>query len=219
MMGLTLYKKAPSPPSRAAHMVAEILGLDIDYVDVDLAAGEHKTPEYLKKNPLHTIPVLEDGGFALSDSNAIAAYLVDKYGKNDSLYPKDLQKRATINQMLHFNSGILFPNFRATSYSVIFEGVTKVTEERLQAMLAAVDKLEALLANKNGGWLAGDQLTIADICCLPTANSYKMFFAIDDERFPKTKAWLDKCSKLPVFTNIEVPGYKQLEQWIKSKLK
>ena len=61
-------------------------------------------------NPQHTVPTLvEDDGFVLWESHAIMPYLVDKYGKEDDpLYPKDLRKRATINQRLHFNNGVLF---------------------------------------------------------------------------------------------------------------
>lgn len=60
-------------------------------------------------NPQHTIPTLvDDDGFVLWDSHAIMPYLVSKYGKDDSLYPKDLKKRAVIDQRLHFDSNVLF---------------------------------------------------------------------------------------------------------------
>ena len=39
-------------------------------------------------------------------SHAIVTYLVDKYANNDSLYPKDLKTRATVNQRLFFNNVI-----------------------------------------------------------------------------------------------------------------
>lgn len=59
-------------------------------------------------NPQHTIPTLEDDGKKIWDSHAINAYLVGKYGKDDSLYPKDLAKRAIVDQRLHFDSGMIF---------------------------------------------------------------------------------------------------------------
>lgn len=46
------------------------------------------------------------------DSHAICTYLVSKYGKDDSLYPKDLLVRAKVDQRLHFDTGILFPSLR-----------------------------------------------------------------------------------------------------------
>lgn len=53
---------------------------------------------------------MDDDGFVIWDSHAINAYLVGKYGKDDSLYSKDLKKRAVIDQRLHFDSNVLFPS-------------------------------------------------------------------------------------------------------------
>lgn len=53
------------------------------------------------------MPTLVDGNYVLWDSHAITAYLVDKYGKDDTLYPKDLQKRGTVNQRLHLDDSIV----------------------------------------------------------------------------------------------------------------
>lgn len=66
---------------------------------------EHLSDEFLKINPQHTVPTLVDNGISIWDSNAIIMYLVDKYGKDDSLYPKDLAIRAKINQRLFFGAG------------------------------------------------------------------------------------------------------------------
>jgi glutathione S-transferase len=64
--------------------------------------------------------LVEEDGFTLWDSHAIMAYLVEKYGKDDSLYPKDLRKRAIINQRLHFENGILFPYTMAIIVIVVW---------------------------------------------------------------------------------------------------
>jgi glutathione S-transferase len=44
-------------------------------------------------------------------SRVIMGYLVDKYGKDDSLYPKDIKERTRINQLLYFDVGILYQRF------------------------------------------------------------------------------------------------------------
>lgn len=71
-------------------------------------------------NPQHTVPTMDDNGFYIWDSHAISTYLIQKYGKDDSLYPKDLQKRAVIDQRLHFDSGTLFPRAVAIIVSILF---------------------------------------------------------------------------------------------------
>jgi glutathione S-transferase len=70
------------------------------------------TEDFLKLNPQHTIPVLVDEGNGIWDSHAINVYLVEKYGQNDVLYPKDHLIRAKINAALHFESGVLFARTR-----------------------------------------------------------------------------------------------------------
>lgn len=63
-------------------------------------------------NPQHTIPVLDDNGTIIPESHAIMIYLVSKYGKDDSLYSKEIVKQAKLNAALHFESGVLFARMR-----------------------------------------------------------------------------------------------------------
>lgn len=53
-------------------------------------------------------------------SHAINAYLVNKFGKDDTLYPKDPQKRAIVDQRLHFDSGVLFPRMRDITVGIFY---------------------------------------------------------------------------------------------------
>lgn len=77
-MTLTLYYTELSPPVRASLLTIKALGLNVDLKPVNLMTGEHLTPEYLQKNPFHTVPTLEDGEFTIWDSHAINSYLVGK---------------------------------------------------------------------------------------------------------------------------------------------
>lgn len=63
-------------------------------------------------NPQGTVPLLQDKDYYLWDSHAISGYLVHEYGKSDTLYPKDSKKRAMVDQRLHFDTGILYPEFK-----------------------------------------------------------------------------------------------------------
>ena len=64
------------------------MGVDYDIVDVDLAQRAHKSSEFLALNALGQVPVLEDDGVVIADSNAILVYLAKKYGRTDWL-PED----------------------------------------------------------------------------------------------------------------------------------
>lgn len=70
-------------------------------------------------NPQHTVPFLVDvDEFTVCDSHVIMAYLVGQYGKDDSLYPKDLKKRAIVDQRLYFECGNIFQNGKRIAVSI-----------------------------------------------------------------------------------------------------
>ena len=97
-----------SAPCRIVNMTAECLGLEYEFKVVDLMAGEHMKPEFLAMNPQHNIPTMKDGDFVMNESRAIAAYLVNKYGADDKLYPKDAETRARVDQRLYFDMGVFY---------------------------------------------------------------------------------------------------------------
>ncbi|KAJ8941160.1 hypothetical protein NQ318_004281 [Aromia moschata] len=102
-MPLTLYAVSDGPPSLAVRQALKYLNLEHTLVNVDFGLGEHMTEEFAKKNPQKEIPVLEDDGFYLGESNAILQYLAGKYAKDETLYPKDPKSRAIVNHRLCFN--------------------------------------------------------------------------------------------------------------------
>ncbi|KAM3959974.1 glutathione S-transferase 1-like [Aphomia sociella] len=110
-MTIDLYLMKGSAPCRAVLLTARALNLEINQKPTDLNKGEHLTPEYLKLNPQHTIPTLVDDGFSIWESRAIMSYLVNKYGKDTSLYPEDPKIRAIIDQRLYFDIGVLYHRF------------------------------------------------------------------------------------------------------------
>lgn len=74
---------------------------------------EQLKEDFIRINPQHTVPTLDDDGFILTESRAIALYLVEKYFPDGhSLYPKDMNQRALINQRLQFDCGTLYPRIR-----------------------------------------------------------------------------------------------------------
>lgn len=107
-MSLRLYFSPGSPPSRACLLLLRTLKLDVDVKTINLAAGEQNTPDFLKLNPLHQVPVLKDDDFVLTEGRAILSYLVNKFSPGSSLYPVDPQKRARIDQRLYYDATVVF---------------------------------------------------------------------------------------------------------------
>ncbi|XP_072375936.1 glutathione S-transferase 1-like, partial [Diabrotica undecimpunctata] len=107
-MAPKLYGDNRSPCVRAVLLAAEAMKIKLEYVAIDVVKKEHLTNEYINLNSRHTVPTLDDDGFVVWDSHAIMMYLGEKYGNDNSLYPKDIKKRALINQKLLFDAGDLF---------------------------------------------------------------------------------------------------------------
>ncbi|NP_001037197.1 glutathione S-transferase epsilon 1 [Bombyx mori] len=197
-MVLTLYKMDASPPVRAVYMVIEALSIpNVKYVDVDLLAEDHLKEEFLKLNPQHTIPMLTDDKFVIWDSHAIATYLLNKYGKGSSYYPEDPEKRALIEMRLHFDSGILYPALRENDEPIFFWGETTFKPEGLAKIKSAYDFTEKFLSDSP--WIAGDDVTVADMSCVATIGSLDALLPINEKEYPKITSWLKRCSELDFY--------------------
>ncbi|XP_031625775.1 glutathione S-transferase 1-like [Contarinia nasturtii] len=214
---LVLYNLDLSPPVRVVKTVAKLLNLELELRDVDLLNGEHLKEPYIKLNPEHTVPTLVDGDFAIWDSHTICAYLVDKYAKDDALYPKDLQLRAKCNQRLFFDAASLFVRLRDCSVHVLFDGGKEIPQDKITPMYAAYDILEAFLATDP--FLVGNHLTIADISVSITALLLEVYAPIPSDKYPKITAWLKRISKtIPFFDELNASSTEQYRQLVQSTL-
>ncbi|XP_053692126.1 uncharacterized protein LOC128740591 [Sabethes cyaneus] len=191
-----LYTLHLSPPCRAVHMTAKALGVDLEHRVVNLLAGEHLKPEFIKINPQHTIPVLDDNGIIISESHAIMIYLVSKYGKDDSLYPGDLVIQAKVNAALHFESGVLFARTRFLFETIFFQGCKEIPDDKAELIQKAYQLLEDTLVDD---YLAGDSLTIADFSCIATVASVMGVIPMDESLYPKIYGWVELLKELPYY--------------------
>ncbi|XP_047992008.1 glutathione S-transferase 1-like [Leguminivora glycinivorella] len=215
-MVVTLYKLDASPPVRAVKMVIAAINLpDVEYVDVNLLERDQFNENYMKLNPQHTIPTLVDDDFVIWDSHAICTYLINMYAENDSLYPSEPKKRGLIDQRLHFDSGVLFPPVREAVGPVIFGNEKSFKAEVLQKIQTGYEFTDKFLT---GEWLAGDELTVADVCCVATISTANEILPIDEDLFPKLAKWMKRCSELEIYKNENEPGLKMFSQILKSKL-
>lgn len=166
---MRLYYHPASTTCRMIMLFASQEGIDLDYEVVDLFTGEHLKPDYARINPNCLIPVLEDGEFKLTESSAILKYLADKTGS--PAYPKDLKKRARVNEMMDwfnanlykdFGYGLIYPQtfpHHKRSSDEIQTGTLDWGKQKTQGWLKILD--EHLLGPRKT-YLCGDKITLAD---------------------------------------------------------
>lgn len=123
--------------------------------------------------------------------------MIEKYGKDDSLYPKDPQKQAVVNQRLYFDMGTLYARFADYWYPQLF-AKAPANPENFKKMEDAVDFLNKFLEGHE--WAAGDRMTIADIALAATIASYEVS-GFDFGKYPNVQKWFAKSKK-------SIPGYE-----------
>merc|ERR1712013_175490 len=192
MAPIDVYGMNLSAPCRIVNMTAECLGIEYNFKIVDLMAGEHMKPEFLALNPMHNIPTMADGDFVMNESRAIAAYLVNKYGKDDKLYPKDPE--------------------------VMFGG-DKPGQDKFDKLKEVLDWLDGFV--KDGKFSAGnDDLTIGDLSLLATYSTMKAaeLADVDLSQYSNAEAWFEKCVKLvPNYEKVNGEGCAAFGGYYKSK--
>ncbi|XP_004533514.1 glutathione S-transferase 1 [Ceratitis capitata] len=211
-----LYYSPRSPPCRAVLLTAAAIGVELDLRLTNLKEKEHLTPEFLKLNPQHTIPVLDDNGTVVTDSHVISAYLADKYSPDETLYPKDKLKRMEVDARLYYDAGHLFPRVRLMVEPVIYFGADNIEQHKINYMHLAYDGLEKCLTNSP--YLCGENLTIADLCAVASVSSGAIFAPINEEKFPKLAAWLNRLTQLPYYKKNNQEGADLLGSLVKDLL-
>ena len=193
---MKLYFHPLSGHAHRARLFLSLTGQQFELIEVDLANGEHKKPEFLKLNSFGQVPVLVDGETVISDSNAILVYLAKKLGKTDWL-PEDALGAANVQRWLSIAAGQLAYGPAAARLITVFGAAFNPDEVvgRAHALYGIVEKE---LTSKN--WLAAHHATIADIAIYsytaraPEGN-------VDLSAYPNVRSWLERIESLPGFVD------------------
>lgn len=162
------------------------------------------------------MPTLVDNGFVIWDSHAICAYLVDKYAKDDALYPKDLQLRARCNQRLFFDDASLYTRLRDCS-AHIYRGGYEIAQDKIDPIIFSYEILEAFLATDP--FLVGKNLTIADICAAVNVLPLEIYAPLQSEKHSNILAWLKRVSQtIPFFDEMNVNIVKKYQQMLEKRM-
>lgn len=192
---MKLYLHPLSGHAHRARLFLSLIGADVTEIVVDLAAGEHKTPEFLKLNRFGQLPVLVDGDNVIADSNAILIYAATKFGRTDWL-PDTAEGAAAVQRWLSVAAGQIAFGPAAARLVTVF-GAKLNPDEVIARAHAVLGQIDAELAGRN--WIIGGlQPTIADVALYsyianaPEGN-------VDLGGYPQILAWLRRVEDLAGF--------------------
>lgn len=205
---MKLYYHPISTTSRPVMLFAAESGIPLEMQVVDLLSGEHVQGPYAALNPNKLLPTLEDGDFVLTENSAILKYLADKF--DSPAYPKDLKKRARVNERMDWTSTQLCSDLvYGVVYPQIFERHKRRSDEAQAATLERgkeraqrwLTVLDQSVLGPGSNYLCGDTITLADY----HAASYVQLAEVigsDLTAYPNVRHWLGRMKALKSWPSV-----------------
>ncbi|WGV28929.1 glutathione S-transferase family protein [Halotia branconii CENA392] len=153
----------------------EELGVDYDYVSLDISANEQRQPEFLAINPMGKVPAIVDGDLKLWESGAILLYLAEKYQQ----MPQSLAERAKTTQWVIFANATLAP--------ALFS-----PDKRQKEMPRLLTPINQILQKQS--FILGEKLSAADIAIASYLYYAKLLVPLDLKEYPEVVKYLDRMA-------------------------
>ena len=175
------------------------LNLQFERIDAGLQFGVNNTPEYKAKNPNALVPLIDDAGFVLWESQANVRYLARKHGAG-SLCPADAQACADADRWMDWNATTVWPNLRPVFWNLVRTEPAKrdmpLVKTSRNGLAASMTILDAQLVNRQ--YVTGNNFTMGDI---PLGVSIHRWFNMEIEResLPNLAAYYKRLQARPAF--------------------
>lgn len=197
---IVLYRYALSGHCHRVELFLRLLELPLSLVDVDLRQGEQRAEAFVKLNRFCQVPVIDDNGSVVADSNAILTYLALRYAPEHWL-PREPLAAARVQQWLSIAAGPLASSAASARVVNLF-GLQRDTSAAVKDAHTLFKRTDATLADHAAPWLAGAALpSIADLALYAyTAHAPEGGISLDD--YPALRAWLARIEALPGFVSM-----------------
>ncbi|HEX4884907.1 MAG TPA: glutathione S-transferase family protein [Casimicrobiaceae bacterium] len=216
-MPLILYYGSGSPFAWKVQLALEHKALPYERRVLSFSAGDTRKPEFLALNPRHRVPVIDDDGFVLYESNAIVEYLDEQYpGRGAPLFPGDARERALVRRLV-----CEVDNYVEEAVDLLTEPLFyKKPEERDPAAIAkgrdaVTEEFRTFTRAMRGPFLAGP-LSAADFAFYPLvaflyrAQQVKMpELDVDGMLTPELRAWKARVEALPYLASTIPPHWQK----------
>jgi glutathione S-transferase len=199
---MKLYGTPLSGHTHRVRLFLSLLKLPYEFVQIDMKAGQNRSPEHLARSPFGEVPVLEDGDVVLPDSTAILVYLASKYDDSGRWLPREPLAAAQVQRWLSNASGKIAYGPCTARLATVF-GAPLDHERALAISVRLFDVMEAELAGRR--YAVGDHASIADIAAFSYIE-HAPEGGVSLKPYPNIRAWLANVRALPGF--VAMPATK-----------
>ena len=195
---------SPDSANLVVRVALEVLGLDYESIRIDRSAKDHRSPEYLKKNPQGLIPVLEDGEIVLFETGAILWHLAEKTGRLGPDGPRmdEPTARAAALKWIFYLSNTIHADMRVAFYThrwIKADLVDDLREGVAHRLTKHFDLIEGQLEQ---GGLLGSEITLPDLYALILSRWLRIFpfgapCVADLGAWPRLNALAERAEAMP----------------------
>ncbi len=194
---LKIYADSRSGNCYKIQLLCAEMGIDYDWQEVDILAGETRTPEFLAMNANGRIPLLAlpDGRY-LAESSAILFFLAD----GSEFFAGDAYSRAKILQWMFFEQYSHEPNIATSRFIIKYLGSPPDRHASLEQKRDAGQQALAVMERQllRHPYIVGDKYNIADIALFAyTHVADEGGFSLSD--YPAIQAWIEHIERRPKF--------------------
>ena len=173
---LTIWGRTSSINVRKVLWAAQEMGVAFEHIEAGGPFGVVRTPEFLAMNPNGMVPVIDDDGFILWESNSICRYLCAREGRDD-LLPAAPRARAEVEKWMDWQMGELNNSWRYAFMSLVRQSPLHQDAAQLAAGVANWNAMMGILEQqlqRSGAWVCGEHFTLADIVLGLSVKRWRM---------------------------------------------
>ncbi|MEM7215140.1 MAG: glutathione S-transferase [Pseudomonadota bacterium] len=195
---IKLYRNPKSGHCHRAELMLAFLKLPYQTIDLDMANGAHKAPEFLKINPFGLVPAIDDNGYTLPDSNAILTYLVQTYARESHWMPSDPKEAAEVQRWLTIAADNIYSGPCAARLVKLFG----TSHDHAAAVAKAHDLLKIMDTHlSDREWLVSGNITVADVAGY-SYIAHAPEGGVDLAPYPKVRSWIERIEAQPGFVGM-----------------
>jgi len=176
-------------------LICALLGIEHEWIPVDIMRGETREDHFLALNPVGQIPIcVTDDGHTLTESNAILYYLA----QGSDFWPTDRLAQTRVLEWQFFEQYSHEPSIAVARFIVVYQGLPddrrREYEAKLKAGYRALDLMERHL--KDQRFLVGQTCSIADVSLFAYTHVAEEG-GFDLSSYPAIGAWIAGIQQLP----------------------